>query len=174
MFCLISDKEISTRKCVSYCKFWSRIFNRYGFLNCAGNRDKVIFIWHNNCKKNLILYLSAGQKSCDKLFELHRDKTSKMAYAPSEDSDQPWHPPSLIRVFAVRMKKLGSLATHWVHSEDSDQTELMPHLSLRWAHSHFVGFVMRWLVWAMLWKNLSLETCDQVRLELAYLAAKTS
>ena len=24
---------------------------------------------------------------------------------PSEDSDQPWHPPSLIRVFAVRMKK---------------------------------------------------------------------
>ena len=25
--------------------------------------------------------------------------------APSEDSDQPGHPPSLIRVFAVRMKK---------------------------------------------------------------------
>ena len=32
--------------------------------------------------------------------------------APSEDSDQPGHPPSLIRVFAVRMKNLGSLATH--------------------------------------------------------------
>ena len=28
-----------------------------------------------------------------------------MACAPSEDSDQPGHPPSLIRVFAVRMKK---------------------------------------------------------------------
>ena len=26
-------------------------------------------------------------------------------YAPSEDSDQPWHPPSLIRVFTVHMKK---------------------------------------------------------------------
>ena len=26
-------------------------------------------------------------------------------YAPSEDSDQPGHPPRLIRVFAVRMKK---------------------------------------------------------------------
>ena len=25
--------------------------------------------------------------------------------APSEDSDPPWHPPSLIRVFAVRLKK---------------------------------------------------------------------
>ena len=32
--------------------------------------------------------------------------------APSEDSDQPGHPPSLIRVFAVRLKKAGSLATH--------------------------------------------------------------
>ena len=38
-------------------------------------------------------------------FEPPRDKTSKVACAPSEDSDQPGHPPSLIRVFAVRMKK---------------------------------------------------------------------
>ena len=34
-----------------------------------------------------------------------RDKTNKMACAPSEESDQPGHPPSLIRVFAVRIKK---------------------------------------------------------------------
>ena len=33
------------------------------------------------------------------------DKTNKMACAHSEDSDQTGHPPSLIRVFAVRMKK---------------------------------------------------------------------
>ena len=38
-------------------------------------------------------------------FEPPRDKTNKMACAPSEDSDQPRHPPSLIRVFAVHMKK---------------------------------------------------------------------
>ena len=30
------------------------------------------------------------------------DKTNIMTYAPSEDSDQPVNPPSLIRVFAVR------------------------------------------------------------------------
>ena len=30
------------------------------------------------------------------------DKTKKMACAPSEDSDQPGHLPSLIRVFTVR------------------------------------------------------------------------
>ena len=39
------------------------------------------------------------------LNEPPHDKTNKVACAPSEDSDQPWHPPSLIRVFAVRMKK---------------------------------------------------------------------
>ena len=33
------------------------------------------------------------------------DKTNKMACMPSEDSDEPGHPPSLIRVFAVHMKK---------------------------------------------------------------------
>ena len=33
------------------------------------------------------------------------DKTNKMACTPSENSGQPGHPPSLIRVFAVRMKK---------------------------------------------------------------------
>ena len=33
-------------------------------------------------------------------YELPHDKT-KMAYAPSEDSDQPEHLPSLIKVFTV-------------------------------------------------------------------------
>ena len=38
-------------------------------------------------------------------FEPAHDKSYKMTCAPSEDSDQPGHPLSLIRVFAVRMKK---------------------------------------------------------------------
>ena len=42
---------------------------------------------------------------CKKPNESVHDKTYKMACAPSEASDQPEHPPSLIRVFAVRMKK---------------------------------------------------------------------
>ena len=47
-------------------------------------------------------------------------------------------PPSLIRVFAVRMKKA------WVqaHSECEDSDQTWAELSLRWAHGHFVGFVM--------------------------------
>ena len=34
--------------------------------------------------------------------ETPHDKTNKMACAPSEDSDQPGHSPSLIRVFDMR------------------------------------------------------------------------
>ena len=69
------------------------------------------------------------------------DKTNKMACAPSEDSDQPGHLPSLIRVFAVCMKKA------WVLSYPLS-TGCPGWLSLCWAHSHFVGFVMRQLIYS--------------------------
>ena len=39
-------------------------------------------------------------------------RPNQMACAPSEDSDQPGHPPSLIRVFAVHMKKAEVLSYH--------------------------------------------------------------
>ena len=45
-------------------------------------------------------------------------------------------------------RKLGSLATHWVHSEDSDHTGQMPRLIWVFAGRicNFVDFVMRWLI----------------------------
>ena len=43
-------------------------------------------------------------------------------------------------------RKLGSLATHWAHSEDwSDWADAQADLSLRWVHTHFAGFVMSWI-----------------------------
>ena len=40
-------------------------------------------------------------------------------------------------------RSIGSLATHWAHSEDwSDWAGAQADLSLCWAHRHFVGFVM--------------------------------
>ena len=39
------------------------------------------------------------------IIEPPHDKTNRTTCAPSEDSDQPGHPPSLIRVLAVRIKK---------------------------------------------------------------------
>ena len=63
--------------------------------------------------------------------------------ASSEDSDQPGCPPSLIRVFAVGMKKhrvlsypLSAQRRFW-----SDCADAQADLSLRWVHTHFVGFV---------------------------------
>ena len=82
------------------------------------------------------------------LYELQQDKTNKMTCAPSEDSRQPGHLPSLIRVFAVRMKK------HWVFSYPlSAQWRLLIRLGrcLGWSESllvtrHFVDFVMLRLI----------------------------
>ena len=82
------------------------------------------------------------------LFKPTHDKTNKKMCAPSEDSDQPGHPPSLIRVFADRMTKAWVLSyllsvqrrlwTNW--------SDAQVDLSLRWAHSHLIGFVMRRLI----------------------------
>ena len=70
-------------------------------------------------------------------------KTNKMSVHPAK-TDQPGHPPSLIRVFAVRLKN------HWVLSYPfsaqrrlwSDWADDQADLSLRWAHTHFVDFFM--------------------------------
>ena len=78
------------------------------------------------------------------IIELPHYKTNKIACAPSEDSDQPGHPPSLIRVFAVCMKKYGILRSHWAHSEDSDQTGQMPRLIWVYAGRTVILLVLSW------------------------------
>ena len=81
-------------------------------------------------------------------------QTQQMAFAPSEDSDQPRHPPSLIRVFAVHMKKalvlsypLSAQRRLW-----SDWADAQADLNLRWAHSHFIDFVMRRLIYVLVYR----------------------
>ena len=51
---------------------------------------------------------------------------------------------------SLRWRNLGSLATHWAHSEDSDQTGRMPRLIWVFAGRicHFVCFVVRRLICA--------------------------
>ena len=60
----------------------------------------VKFSKESRCEAHLLAIPFAFQM----IFEPAHDKTRKMACAPSEDSDQTGHPPSLIRVFAVRMR----------------------------------------------------------------------
>ena len=78
-----------------------------------------------------------------------RKKNNKMACAPSEASDQPGHPPSLIRVFAVHMKKAWVLC--YPLSEQwrlwSDWVDAQADLSLRWAHMPFCWFCHKAAHW---------------------------
>ena len=63
-----------------------------------------------------------------KLFEPRHDKKKQNGCAPSEDSDQPGHPPSLIRVFAVCSMGAKDPSFLQADSEDSDQTGRMPRV----------------------------------------------
>ena len=63
------------------------------------------------------------------IFEPRHDKTNKMSMRPAKTQislgiRQVWSESSL-----SAWRKLGSLATYWAHSEDSDQTGRMPRLS---------------------------------------------
>ena len=87
--------------------------------------------WKANSKQNWAASWQNQQNDC----------------APSEDSDQPGHPPSLMRVFAVRSigskgPKCSSCGQRRLWSDGADA---QADLSLRWAHSHFVGVVISWL-----------------------------
>ena len=69
------------------------------------NRSFSCFKYNHICLLNLIANIAKHvENQITKSFEPRHDKTNKMT-TPSEDSDQPGHPPSLIRVFAARMKK---------------------------------------------------------------------
>ena len=99
---------------------WTKqIFGRSGnFFICARP-----YVWQNYLW-NILPYNWAARRQ-----NQHSD------CVPSEDSDQPGRPPSLIRVCPgwsesslSAWRKVGSLATHWAHTEDSDQTGRMPRL----------------------------------------------
>ena len=84
-----------------------------------------------------------------------------MACAPSEDSEQPGHPPSLIRVFAVRLKKASVLSYPLSAQRKiwSDWADAQVDLSLRWAHIRRGSFLIwilerKQIVWVvMIWSS---------------------
>ena len=80
------------------------------------------------------------------------DKTNKMTYAPSEDSDQPGHSPSLIGVFDKR--STGNQAPK-VSSAKTDQTGQMPRLMWVFAGrtGQLVGFVILQLKYFLIIAN---------------------
>ena len=94
---------------------------------------------------------------------------------PSEDSDQPRHPPSLIRVFAVHWPKVSSCRQQrfW-----SDWADAQADLSLRWVHSHFVDFVISCLLYnvktalRLLWSSFTMVFPAIILTSIFYLSKR--
>ena len=61
-------------------------------------------------------------------FEPRHDKTNKMSVCPAKTQISLGMRPVWSESSLSAWRKLGSLATHWTHSEDSDQTGRMPRL----------------------------------------------
>ena len=77
---------------------------------------------------------------------MSRVKTNKMSVRPVKTQISLGICPVWSASLLSTWRKLGSLATHWVHSEDwSDWVDAQADLSLPCARSRFVGFDMRWL-----------------------------
>ena len=76
-----------------------------------------------------------------------RSHLSRLTTKPTK-----WHVrPAKTQISLSIWRKLGSLATHWAYSDDSDQTRRMPRLTWVFAgrSCHFVSFVMRQLIYGI-------------------------
>ena len=80
-------------------------------------------------------------------FEPRHDKSNKMSVRPAKTQISLGICPVWSESSLCAWRQLGSLATHSAHSEDwSDWADAQADLSLRWAHTYFVGFVMSRLI----------------------------
>ena len=80
-------------------------------------------------------YTQWGHCSVVSLFEPQHDNTNKITCAHSEDSDQPGHPPGLIRVFTVRSvgswgSNVSSSGQRRLWSDWADESSLSTHIIL--------------------------------------------
>ena len=95
--------------------------------------DSNWFVFRISCPKSFPMSLTN---------EPPHDKTNSMAVCPMKTQISLGIRPVWSESSLSAWRKLGSLATHWAYSKDSNQTGRMPQadLSLRWAHTHFVVF----------------------------------
>ena len=83
-----------------------------------------------------------------KRVEPPHEETNKVSVCPAKTQISLCMRPVWSESSLSTWRNIGSLATHWMHCEDwSDWADAQADLSLRWAHSHFVGFVMRRFSW---------------------------
>ena len=76
-------------------------------------------------------------------YEPRHHKTNKISVRPAKTQINLGIHPVWSESSLSAWRKIGFLATHWAHSEDSDQTaDAQADLSLYWAHRHFAGFAI--------------------------------
>ena len=112
------------------------------------------FCWFCHEATQMLKQCWRAVKSLLKVASLHHpskvdprhDKTNKVSVRPAKTQISLGIHPGW-SVFAVRMKKRWvlsyPLSAQWRHW--SDWVDAQADLSLRWVHTHFVGFVMSWL-----------------------------
>ena len=78
------------------------------------------------------------------IYELRHDKTNNMAVCPAKAQISLGVRPVWSESLLSAWSDLGSLATHWAHSEDSDQTGRMPRLIWVFAGRTVILLVFSW------------------------------
>ena len=80
---------------------------KYGYKNKVSSWEDAGYYksWTNLLTAKTIVHTECNNsmKFMGRTYEPRCDKTNKMICAPSEDSDQPGHPPGQIGVFPVRL-----------------------------------------------------------------------
>ena len=82
--------------------------------------------------------------SVSSVFEPQHDKTNKVTVRPAKTRISLGIWPAWSESSLSAWRKLGSLATHWAHSEDSDQTGRMPRLIWVFAGRTVTLLVLSW------------------------------
>ena len=117
-----------------YCLFY---FHMYAIVNASdwtsglAGQFLVLLFWN----LPLRMHLSG-------LFEPRHDKTDKMSVRPAKTQISLGIRPVWSESSLSAWRKLGSLDTHWAHSEDSDQTGWTPRLNWVFAGSTLILLVL--------------------------------
>ena len=101
-------------------------------------------MWDTHYTLLIYCYLSKQCIMSNKhIYEPQHDKTNKMSVRPAKTQIS----------LGIRMKKAWVLSYPLSANEDwSDWADaLLSDQSLFWAHTHFVGFVMSWLIYVLKW-----------------------
>ena len=100
-----------------------------------------------NSPSFIVCHLDRMRKK--KWFESRHDKTNKMSVRPAKTQISLGIRPVWSESSLSAWRNIGTSATHWADAQAV--------LNLRWAHTHFVGFVVSWLKFCLI--SLLSSTC---------------